>query len=392
MEKRVIHLNVADFAVAVERVLERRLRTRAVIISLDSGARSVVYDMSDEAYRDGVRKGMLLGRAKRLSRTAVIVPPKQDMYERAMKAFVRHALPFSPLVEHGEWDGHLFLDVTGTKRLFGPPQDIAQSIRHSVSKDISLSPIWGIASNKLVSKVATRLVKPFGECIVESGDEERFIQPVRLRILPGIYDSEIAGLRELNIMIAGQARLLTQHHLEVLLGNRARHLYETVRGIDGSPVRPALENDAVDAEHSFPSDTNDVATVESALYTCVERIGGELRGRGLMAKEAVLLIGYCDGARVVKRVPLGLSLPTNAGFFERALKALNMAWTRRVRLRHIRLRAEGLANAPLQLELFNEYGRKERVNGALDAAVDSLRKRFIRIWQSGATQSVVRRE
>lgn len=376
MEKRIIHLNVADFAVAVERVVDRRLRTRAVIVSQESGPRAVVYDMSDEAYRDGVRKGMVLGRAKRLARTAAVVSPKLDLYERAMKAFAKHALPFSPLVESGGWDGHVFLDVSGVGRLFGPPQDIARSIRLSAVRGMSLNPVWAVASNKLVSKVATRLVKPFGECVVPDGDEEKFVRPVPLPILPGMLESEIAGLRELNIGVAGEAHCLSMRHLEILVGPRARVLYETVRGTDNSPVLAAgSAGPTVLAEHTFKGDTNDAREVESALYLCVERVGAELRGRGLGAKYCAVSISYCDGARVVRRVSLG-SVFTNAELYSRALRGLGAAWSRRVRLRHVRLAAEGLYAAPTQLELFAENARDEARNGAIDAALDSLRARF----------------
>jgi DNA polymerase-4 len=375
MERRVIHLNVADFAVAVERVADRRLRTRAVIVA-QGDARAVVYDMSDEAYRDGVRKGMPLTRAKRLARTAAVVPPKLDLYERAMKALTKHVLPFSPLIEHGGWDGHVFLDVTGVRRLFGPPQDIAQSIRKSVTNGISLTPIWAVASNKLASKVATRLVKPAGEYIVGEGEEGRLIEPAPLRILPGIFDAEITRLRELNIAIAGDARRLSMQNMETLVGPRARLLWETVRGIDDSPVLPASAvGPTLEADHAFAGDTNDVTTVESALYLCAERLGWDMRDKRLSAKQLAIFISYCDGVRSVRRVPSS-SARTNRELFDCAIKGLRIAWSRRVRLRHLRLRAEGLHNAPAQLELFPEDNRVERRNSALDAAVDSLRGRF----------------
>lgn len=375
MERRVIHLNVADFAVAVERGADRRLSTRAVIVS-PGEARSVVYDMSDEAYRDGVRKGMVLGRAKRLVRTAAVVPPKLDLYERAMNAFAGHVFPFSPLVEHGGWDGHVFLDVTGVKRLFGPPQDIAQRIRRSVAHDMSLTPAWAVASNKLASKVATRLVKPWGECVVGNGEEGRLVEPVPLRMLPGLLDSEITRLRELNITRAGEARVLSMQNLETLVGSRARLLYETVRGVDDSPVLSAgSAGDAAEADYAFNGDTNDVAVVESALRLCAERLGRELRKKRLSARSVVVTADYCDGIRSARRVALG-SGSSNKGVFECALEGLRIAWSRRVRLRHIRLRGEGLRMVPVQLELFRGRDEKARRDSALDSAVDSLLARF----------------
>ena len=166
MERKIIHINVADFAVAVERVLDARLCRRPVIIAAEGAARSAVYDMSDEAFGAGVRKGMLLRRAKRRCPEAAVLLPRPHRYERAMKDLFRRALPFSPRVEPGERDGHLFLDATGTGRLFGPAVDVAWRLQRQVRSDMGLDPIWSVAPNKLTAKVATRLVKPTGEYVV----------------------------------------------------------------------------------------------------------------------------------------------------------------------------------------------------------------------------------
>ena len=377
MEKQVIHLNIADFAVGVERVVERRYRTRPLIIAPDGGARSTVFDMSDEAFHEGVRKGMSLSRAKRLVRTALVIAPKYDLYERAMKAFVKHAYPFSRLVEHGNGDGHLFMDVTGTRRLFGFPQDVAERVRKSVIGDIRLTPIWSVASNKLVAKVATRLVKPLGEFIVSNGDEEKFIEPVRLNLLPGIFGEELERFRELNIVTAGAVRPFSPIQLDILLGKRARVIYEKVRGIDHSPILSASEGKGgIESSHTFKPDTNDTVLVESALYKCIERIGMELRGRRLALKELNILVDYCDGNRVFKKSSTRVPASSNSAIFDIALKALHAAWTRRVRIRHIRLSCEKVVPAQLQMELFGAIGTIASAPRPLDVAFDSIRNRF----------------
>ena len=118
-DRTIIHLNVADFAVAVERRVDCRLHGRPVVIA-PGGARAVVYDMSQEAYLAGIRKGMALSRARRRCPGALVLAPRIYRYEKAMQDLVRAAFPYSPLIEPGRADGHLFVDVTGTSRLFGP--------------------------------------------------------------------------------------------------------------------------------------------------------------------------------------------------------------------------------------------------------------------------------
>ena len=237
MNRNVIHINVADFAVAVERALDRRLRERPVIVAPEGVARAVVYDMSEEAYQAGVRKGMALRRAVRLCADVRILPPHPARYEQAMQALIRQALPYSPLIEPGAADGHLFVDVTGTGRLFGPPADVAWRLRRQARAELDLEPVWAVASNKLVAKVATRLVKPDGESVVRAGEEAAFLAPVPLHLVPGIERQDLVRLGDFNFRCAGQVAGLGPEALQVPFGRRALDLFETVRGIDRSPVR-----------------------------------------------------------------------------------------------------------------------------------------------------------
>ena len=240
MKKSVVHLNVADFAVAVERVLDARLRGRPVIVSAAGAARAHVYDMSDEAYRAGVRKGMLLDRARCLCRDAPVLPPRPERYAQAMEAFIAQARPYSPLIERVDENGHLFVDLSGTGRLFGPPMDVAWRIRKQTRSDLGFDPIWAVASNKLVAKVATRLVKPIGEYIVDEGDEEEFLRPLPLHLLPGLERDELRLLREFQLKRVREVQRLSMLQLEVAVGgaDRARLIYEVARGVDTSPVFP----------------------------------------------------------------------------------------------------------------------------------------------------------
>ena len=177
MERVILHLNIADFPVAVERLLDRTLRTRALVIA-EPTARAVVYDMSDEAYADGVRKGMVLALARRRCPAALVLPPRPELYRRALGRCLEHALHYTPLVEPAGGQGHLYLDVSGTQRLFGQPADIGWRLRTTLRQDLGLDPIWSVAPNKLLAKVASRLVKPCGEYLVAGGAETAFLAPL----------------------------------------------------------------------------------------------------------------------------------------------------------------------------------------------------------------------
>jgi len=390
-ERAIIHLNVADFAVAVERLVDVRLRGRPVVIAAPGAARAAVYDMSDEAYRTGVRKGMALRRAQRLCRDLRVVPPRPDRYERAMRFLWDQARPYSPLIEAGSGDGHLFLDLTGTGRLFGPPPDVAWRLRRGIRAELGLDPIWSAAPNKLVAKTASRVVKPTGEYIVDPGEEEDFLRPLPLAFLPGLEREDLICFRDFHISKVEQAGRWSPEQLEAVFGRRGRHIYRTVRGIDQSPVLAADgETARVSAEHEFGDDTNEAGLVEAVLYRLAETAGAELRRRGLAARRVGLTLDYTDGRRVVRQASDRRGgTASDFRLFDLAKTALALAWTRRVRLRRLKMVSDRLTYPPSQLELFPEDEQKSQADENLLAALDRIRRRFGRdLIRWGRTQAV----
>ncbi len=389
MDRAIIHVNVADFAVAVERAVDRRLTGRPVIIAPEGAVRAAVYDMSEEAYRCGVRKGMPLSRAARLCRDARVLPPHPDRYEQAMRALLEQAVPFSPRIEAGETDGHLFIDATGTGRLFGAPADVAARLRRQVLQLIGLQPVWSVAPNKLVAKVATRLVKPDGEAVVRPGDEQPFLAPVPLPLVPGVEREDVARLREFNLACAGEVAALRLEELRVPFGGRAMQLYEAVRGIDPSPVLAVGEAPPrATADHEFGTDTNDAALLNAVLYRLVERVGAELRRQRRAARRVAVALDYSDGVRCIRQAAARPATANDVTLFEVARPVLELAWVRRVRVRHLRLACDRLVFPPAQMELFpadaSQSDKRERLVGTLDA----VRRRFGDAVRVGRTLNV----
>lgn len=377
MDRSIIHINIADFAVAVERRLDRRLEDRPLIIAPEGAARATVYDMSEEAYQAGVRKDMPLGRAARLCRDMVVLPPQPARYEQAMADLLRQALPYSPLIEPGECDGHLFVDVTGTSRLFGPAVDVAWRLRRQARNTLGLDPIWALAANKLVSKVASRLVKPLGEYIVAPGDEAAFLAPLPVWLIPGIESADLNRLRELNLTRVDQITRLGPGHLEVALGSKAAFVERAVRGQDNTPVRPVGQKPPqVVLDHTFGTDTHAPALMEAMLYALVEKAGRELRRQGRVARRVAVTADYSDGRRCARQVRVEPPTANDLALFPLALRALRLAVTRRTRVRHLRLVCDRLVFPPAQLPLFEEERHITLRQDHIISAMDRIRVRF----------------
>jgi DNA polymerase-4 len=376
-ERSIIHINVVDFAVAVERLLDSRLRERPVIIAHDASTRSTVYDMSEESYQNGVRKGMALGRALCCCRDAVVLPPHPDRYERAMRQLLKYVLPYSPLIEMTDHNGHLFIDITGTGRLFGPAPDVAWRIRKMVRADMGFDPVWSVAPNKLVAKVATRMVKPDGEYIVGAGEEGNFMKPLPIYFVPGIERDDLKRFREFNLTRVGHVMNLSKTQLNVMFGHRGRSLYDVVRGIDPSPVLSVDQKQpVVSSEHEFGNDTNNVAVVKGALYQLVEKVAMDLRNRRMTTRRIRIFLDYSDGRRIARQAVAHPATANDFRLFPLAKEALERAWTRRVRIRHLRLICDRLTYPPAQIELFAECEQKKRKSDNLIFAFDSIRRRY----------------
>lgn len=377
----ILHLNVADFAVAVERVTDRTLQHKPLIVAPRQSSRAAVYDMSEEAYGDGVRKGMLLSQALRCCRRAQIVAPRFDLYRRAMAAFACEAGRYSPTLEQGAEDGHLYLDITGTHRLFGAAPDVGWRLRRQMRSKFDIDPIWSLATSKLVAKVGSRLVKPRGEYIVADGEEQRFLAPLALQLLPGLSGVERRRLAEFNIGKVGQLAALSRVQLFGVFGRRGEHLFEISRGIDSEAVQnPDRQVPAVQREHVLAEDSAEQRVLAGVLKTLAVDIGMELRGATMAARRVALFLNYSDGGRTVRQATVRLGVSDDASLQRLALLALQRGLTRRTRVRSCRLVCDRLHRISPQLPLFRPVAESVTSDGQrqerLLAAVDAVRRRF----------------
>ncbi len=376
-DRSIIHLNFTDFAVAVERLEDSTLRKNPVIIAPKQAARALVYDMSEEAYQDGVRKGMRLDMAQRYCRRAQILSPRPALYRRAMDALVKRVLPYTPQVEQGVEDGHLFMDVTGTHRLFGPAPDIAWRLRKQVAKELGLDPIWSLAANKLVSKVASRVVRPLGEYIVEPGEEQAFLAPLPVSLLPGLKTAETRMLVDFNLMRIGEVARLSREQLQIPFKKRSEYLYEASRGNDPTPVLPGKStNDRIIREHHFETDTGKRSDILYILTLQIHEIGRYLRREKKIGRRMGIRLTYSDGKSMVRQATYKRGTDNDFLLRQLALTALDRAWQRRIRIRSCLLICDRLLPRSPQQSLFSLHSNQEKQQKKILVAMDRVYDRF----------------
>jgi DNA polymerase-4 len=294
-----------------------------------------------------------------------------------MRAFFRELCHYSPLIECGQVDGHFFVDVTGTHRLYGPAPDIGWRVRRHVRSSLGINPIWTLGTSKLVSKVASRLVKPVGEYIVSPGEEAAFLSPLPVTLLPGLTDTEIERLLEFQLTTIGSLAKLSLHQLLVVFGSRSGYLHAAVRGVDDTTIgRVGGDSKIVDCEHTFADDTNDRRELERVVTTLVQQAGYQLRCSRQVTRRLIIRLRYSDGGVVTRQASCRVATAGDFLLHKLAMAALARARTRRTRVRSCRLLCDRLQRQSPQLSLFAEPAGRQSQRKKMDNAMDLLRNRF----------------
>jgi DNA polymerase IV len=306
----------------------------------------------------------------------VVIPPRPERYRQAMVAYCKIAFSFSPLVEESG-EGHLYVDATGVSRLFGPPRDVAWRIRKDAKSELGLDPGWAVAPNKLLAKVAARVVKPTGEYIVATGEESIFLAPQPVILLPGLTGPDLERLRELNISCIGQVAAFSPQQLAIPFGGRAGLLHDLACGIDPTPVMPAGQ--AVPLfrfAHLFSTDTNDQDEMKAVLHRLGELAGSALRTAGLATRRIGLRLEYADCRQLTRQATATVGVDLDPELLRLARLALQRVWLRRVRVRRLELICDRLVRPSGQLSLFTTVQAEKGRQQSLGRALDRIRERF----------------
>ncbi len=395
MDRSILHVDVPAFPIAVERVIEPGLRDRPVIVAPPGSARATILAASPEAVRDGVRAGMPVREAARRCPGVVLLPVNERLYQRAAAAIATLLHAYSPLVEPTV-PGQSYLDLTGTGRLFGHATDVAARIRREVATRLRLSATVGVATNKLVSRVAARVIRPDGLCDIFPGGEAPFLQPLPVGFLPGAANPAArARFEDLGITRIGDLLRLSLIQIRIAFGRRGGHLHRQASGIDDSPVRPPERCRAVVEQKTLAEDSNARSILHRTLWCLCERAGARLRRLGVTPRRLQLAVRYSDAVTASGGMLLPVPTTAELPLFAAAQTLLGRVLSRRVRVRAITLDCSDFVRGPRQLVLFDPQefdtpaagrpvaygpahpgGRRIGAAETLAGAIDRIRGRF----------------
>ena len=383
MERAILHLAVDGFAIRAERLRCPKLAGRPVALAPADCARPRVLAASREARAAGVTPGTPLVLARRRCPDLVALPPDRDLYDGLSGAILARLHPFAPVIEPGAGGGRFFLDLTGMARRAAEVRDRAARAGREIERAFGLHPTLGVASNKLVSRVASGVLAPDGELLdVPAGSERAFLAPLAVGVLPSARGrAEAERLDALNLRLVGEVARLAPAQLAAAFGRAAPALWREARGVDPAPVRAPGTAPRAIAEETLARETNDGRILAAHVERLAAELGAGLRARGQGTRRLVLHVAYADGRGGAAQRTFAEPLHGPAELRAAALDLLARAAARRVRARRLRLEAWGVAPGARQLALWDgpprAGGAADPARAAsLEAALDRVRGRF----------------
>lgn len=395
--RHIIHLDLDAFYASVETLDDPSLKGKPVIVG-GKERRGVVCAASYEARKFGVHSAQPTATARRLCPNGIFLPLRMDRYKEMSERVFDIYRRFTPLVEALSID-EAFLDVTDSVRLFGPPPDIAKKIRTSVREETGLTVSAGVASNKLVAKIASDMKKPDGLTVVLHGKEKEFLAPLPVEKLWGVGKVTRDAFHEMGVRTIGDLSSVSGETLARKFGKHGVHLHLLARGIDDREVECGSEAKSVGHEETFPEDLADAGVMKKELLSLASRVASRLRRHGMKGKTVTLKVKYADFTLVTRAATLRCPTDDEKAIYESVVPLLSKteAGRRPVRLLGISLsrlsgeEEESAAGPAGQLSLFGgiEPGGKvapgihparpapspeKREN--LNRAVDRIREKF----------------
>ncbi len=367
MARSILHIDLDAFFVSVEQALNPELKDKPVVVGGRPDKRGVVASASYEARGFGLHAGMPLATACRLCPQATFIEGSFPKYREASQRFMAILADFSPYLEPVGLD-EAYLDATGFESIYGSIRQMAMDIKRRIKTELGLCASVGIASCKVVAKVASELSKPDGLLEVAAGKELSFLAPLPIAKLPGIGRKTEQILNSLGIDTIPKLSMMPLDALKSHFGASGELLHRYANGIDDRQVEPPAAAKSISRETTFGKDTRDRSLLSATLGYLSERVGATLRQRDRRACCVTLKLRYADFTTITRRHTLGQATDADQTIFNTGQKLLKQALSQeRQPVRLIGIGVSNLVEPGRQLDMLDtSVQRLEQLNRAID--------------------------
>jgi DNA polymerase IV len=369
----ILHVDMDAFFVSVELLERPELRGKAVVVGGRPDQRGVVTAASYEARKFGIQSAMPLRTAGKLCPHAIFLDGHHQKYTEWSDRVAAILNGFSPIVEMVSID-EAYLDLSGTERLHGPPFAAADKLLRSITKQTGLPCSGGLATTRLVAKVASEQGKPRGLVWVAPGREESFLAPLPVRKIPGIGKITERALIAMGIETVAQIAREPQERLEKIFGQWGKALYRKARGGDSYEFLVDAEPKSISQNHTFGEDTSDENAMTAMLSHLSQKACKRLREAGLSSRTLTLTIRYAGFDTYTRSKTLAESTQLDADISAVFQQLFREHRNRKRKVRLLGVSLSNMSHGGEQLDLLDAE-RRAKIE-KLTQATDRLRDRF----------------
>jgi DNA polymerase-4 len=373
MARCIFHIDLDAFFVSVEQALNPELKAKPVIVGGDPERRGVVASASYEARRFGIHAGMPSSRARRLCPQAIFIRSHFSLYKDASAKFMKILGDFSPHIEPLGLD-ESYLNITGYQEPYGSPQKLALALKERISEELKITASVGIATCKVVAKIASDLCKPDGLLEITPGEEQAFLSPLPIAKLPGVGEKTEQTLKKMGITTIGGLASLPLETITKRFGATVAMLHSYAKGIDDREVQAPGEAKSISQELTFARDILDRNLLEATLHNLCQEVCQGLRSQKKSAKCAAIKLRYADFETITRQVTLQEVTDVTRVVFAAAQQLLSKALAEQEKpVRLIGIRVSSLVGEEKQLPMFDSGTEKPE---HLDKAIDAIRSKY----------------
>jgi DNA polymerase-4 len=367
----VLHLDADAFFVAVEQARDPSLRGKKVAVG--GRERGIISSASYEARACGVYTPMPSSQALRVCPDLILVPHTGGAYSEMSRRMFDLCEQVTPIVQRNSIDeGYLDLAPCGLRTL-AEIEAAARRLQQRIWAELQITVSIGVATNKLVSQIASKLRKPRGFVVVPAGTERDFLAPLGIGRLPGIGTKTEAALKAQGITLIRDLESRTESEVRATLGSGWGEILAMGRGEDDRPVETEHEDaKSYSQQETFGTDVSAFAQIEQVAKRMIDELMPKIRADRKRVRTMTLKVRYPDFTQASHGRSLTEATDLEQPFYPLVAPLLREGWTQRRALRLISVRFSNVEDGSAQLDLFAADGEKRR---RLAAVLDKLNDR-----------------
>jgi DNA polymerase-4 len=362
MERKIVHLDMDSFFVSVEQLRDSRLKGIPLAVG-GTGDRGIITTCSYEARIFGVRSGISIKLAKKLCPQLLVIKGDFERYSMYSRMITEIVADNTPKYEKASID-EFYVDMSGMDTHFGCLK-YSTELRKYIMDQTGLPVSFGLASNKLISKVATNDAKPNGQLEIGYGLEKGFLAPKPVEKLPMVGEQTAYVLRKKGIETIKLLSEVPLPYMETMFGKNGIELSRRANGIDDSPIIQYSEQKSISTENTFEQDTINMQFLYSELVRMTEKISFDLRSKGLLTGCITVKLRYTNFDTVTKQQTIAYTNSDHM-LLPIAKELFTKLYDRRLLIRLLGIRFTHLVPGTYQINLFEDSQKIISLNNAMD--------------------------